>query len=107
MDGLLGEARAEPDIGRAFLAIAFQRIARDRGAEKQQIVEGGQPALGAEAADLVEALVGGAMDLRQDMGRECRGGAQAPGIDAHEWFLGAELFTGLSRASTSRSRQTR
>ena len=38
-DRLLGEARAEHDVGRAFLAIAFERIARDRGAEEQQIVE--------------------------------------------------------------------
>jgi hypothetical protein len=39
MDRLLGEARAEPDVGRAFLAVAFQRIARDRRAEEQQVVE--------------------------------------------------------------------
>ena len=39
LDRLLREAGAEPDIGAAFLAIAFERIAADRGAEKQQIVE--------------------------------------------------------------------
>ena len=39
VDRLLGEPGAKPDIGRAFLAVAFQRIARDRRAEKQQVVE--------------------------------------------------------------------
>ena len=89
MDRLLGEAGAEPDVGGAFLAIALEGIAGDRGAEEEQIVEGRQLALGAEAADLIEALIGGAVDLRQDMGRESGGGALPPGIDAHEWLLGA------------------
>ena len=89
MDRLLGEAGPEPDIGGAFLAIALEGIARDRGAEKKQVVEGRQLALRAEAADLIEALIGGTVDLRQDMGRESGGGALPPGIDAHEWLLGA------------------
>src|SRR3990170_1472421 len=39
VDGLLREARAEPHIGAAFLAIAFERVAAHRGAEKEEIVE--------------------------------------------------------------------
>ena len=38
-DRLLREAGAEHDAGVAFLAVAFERITRDRGAEEQQIVE--------------------------------------------------------------------
>ena len=62
-DRLLGEARADRDVGRAFLAIAFERIAADRGAEEQQIVEMRQLALGAGAADVVDAGRRGAADL--------------------------------------------
>ncbi len=65
VDRLLGEAGAEPDVGAAFLAIAFERVAADRGAEKQQIVEMRHAPLGAGAADVVDAGRGGAADLRQ------------------------------------------
>ena len=65
LDRLLGEARAEHDIGAAFLAIAFERIARDRGAEEQEIVEMRQLALGAGAADVIDAGGRGAADFRQ------------------------------------------
>ena len=65
LDRLLGEARAERDVGRALLAIAFERIARDRGAEEQEVVEVRHLALGAAAADVVDAGRGGAADFRQ------------------------------------------
>src|SRR5680860_772007 len=55
VDRLIGEAGAEPHIGRAFLAIAFERIAAHRGAEKQEVVEMRDLALGASAADVTEA----------------------------------------------------
>ena len=67
MDRLLGEAGAEHHVGAAFLAIAFERIARDRGAEEQQVVEVRHPALGAGAADVIDAGLRGAMDLGDGM----------------------------------------
>ena len=67
MDRLLGEARAEHHVGRAFLAIAFERIAADRGAEEQEIVEMRDLALGAEAANVVDAGRRGAVNLRDRM----------------------------------------
>src|SRR5882757_2681544 len=39
MNRLLGESGSQDHIGRAFLAISFQRITRDGGAEKQQVVK--------------------------------------------------------------------
>ena len=53
--GFLAKRVPSVDVGAALLAIAFERIAADRGAEKQQIVEMRQLALGAEAADVVDA----------------------------------------------------
>ena len=73
MDRLLGEAGAEHHVGRAFLAIAFQRIAADRSAQEQQIVEVGNPALGAKTANVVDAGRGGAVNLRDRMLVEGRG----------------------------------
>ena len=64
-DRLLGKARAEHDIGAAFFAVAFQRIARDRRAEKQQVIEMRQLALGAAAADVIDAGACGAADFRK------------------------------------------
>ena len=63
MDRLLRETRAEHDVGRASLAIAFEGVTRHRGAEKQQVVEMRQFALGAKAADVVNALARRATDL--------------------------------------------
>ena len=63
VDRLFGEARAQHDIGAATLAIALQRIARDRGAQEQQIIEMRQLALRAAAADIVNAGGGGALDF--------------------------------------------
>src|SRR5262249_46386764 len=54
-DRLPREAGADRDVGGAFLTIAFERVAADRGAEKQEVVEVRQPALGAAAADVVDA----------------------------------------------------
>ncbi len=62
--GLRGEARADGDVGRAALAVAFERIAADRGAEEQQVVEMRQPPLGAATTDVVDAGRGRAANLR-------------------------------------------
>ena len=56
-------AGPEHDVGVAALAVALERVARDARAEHQQIVEVGEPALGAEAADVVDPLARGALDL--------------------------------------------
>ncbi len=73
-DRLLREARAEDDVRAATLAVAFERIARDRGAEEQQIVEVRQLALRAAAADVVDAGDRRAADLRQRVVVEGGGG---------------------------------
>ena len=57
------KARADRHVGRACLAVALERVARDRGAEQHEVIEGRQPPFGAEAPDLVQALAGGALDL--------------------------------------------
>ena len=54
-DGLVGEARADRHIGRALLAIAFEGISADGSAQEQQIVEMRKLALGAGAANVVNA----------------------------------------------------
>ena len=64
--GLLREARPEHDVGRAALAVALERVARDRCAEEEQVVEVRQPALRAEAADVVDPLGRRALDLGDD-----------------------------------------
>ena len=63
--GFLAKRVPSDDVGAALLAIAFQRIARHRGAEKQQIVEMRQLALGAAAADIIDAGRRGAADFGQ------------------------------------------
>ena len=60
---LLRVAGAEHDVGVAALAVALERIARHARAEHQQVVEVGEPALRAEAADVVDALARRALDL--------------------------------------------
>jgi hypothetical protein len=60
---LLGEAIAEHDLGRAFLAIAFEGVAAHGGAKEQEIVEMRHPALGAKSPDVIDTGRGGAMDL--------------------------------------------
>ncbi len=63
MQRLLGVAGAEHDVRVAALAVALERVARDARAEHQQVVEVGEAALGAEPADVVDALARGALDL--------------------------------------------
>ena len=63
VDRLLREARAEHDVGRAPLAIALEGVARHRRSEEEQVVEVRQLALGAEAADVVDALARRTTDL--------------------------------------------
>ncbi len=63
MQRLLGETIAEHDVGAAALAIALQRIAAHGGAEKKEIVKMRYLALGAEAANVVKAGRGGAVNL--------------------------------------------
>jgi hypothetical protein len=71
-------SRAEHDVGAAALAVALERIAGDAGAEEEQVVEVGEPPLGAEAADVVDALAGGALDLGDHGAVEEEGLSQAP-----------------------------
>ena len=70
VDRLLGEPGAKPDIGRAFLAVAFQRVAADRGAEEQQVIEMRQVALGATATDVIDARGGSTTDFGVHCGGE-------------------------------------
>ena len=63
------------------LAIAFERIARDRRAEEQQIVEMRQLALGAAAANVVDAGRRRAADLGQRIRIEGRGFARRGSAD--------------------------
>ena len=63
--GKRGVAVAEHDVGAAALAVALQRVARHARAEEQQVVEVRQGALGAPAADVVDAGLGGALDARR------------------------------------------
>src|SRR6185295_10793808 len=64
LDRLARKARAEDDIRAAALAVALERIARNARAEEQQVIEVRQPALGTEAADVVDALTRRTLDLR-------------------------------------------
>src|SRR6266481_4071263 len=74
-DRLFRKPGAERYIRCTAFAIPFKWVARDRGPEQYQIVEARQRAQGAEAADLVEAFVGSAVDLGDDLGRK---GGRAP-----------------------------
>jgi hypothetical protein len=53
---------AEDDVGVAALAVALQGVARQARTEEQQVVEVRDGALGAPAADVVDAGLGGALD---------------------------------------------
>src|SRR5207248_2742609 len=70
LDRLLREARPERDVRVAPLPVALERVARDARPEEEEIVEVRQPALGAEAADVVDALARGALDLVDDVSVE-------------------------------------
>ena len=76
LERALGVARAEHDVRVAALAIALERIARHARPEQQEVVEVGEAALGAEAADVVDALARGALDLGDDLAAEERRLAQ-------------------------------
>ncbi len=54
---------AQHDIGVAALAVALERVARHARPEEEQVVEVRHAALGPEAADVVDALARGALDL--------------------------------------------
>jgi hypothetical protein len=61
---LLGEARPERDVRVAALPVTLEGIAGDARAEQQEIVEVGDTSLRAKAADVVDALLSRALDLR-------------------------------------------
>ena len=96
-DGLLGKARAQHHVGAALLAVAFQRIARDRGAEEQQIVEMRQLSLGAGTADVIDAGGGGAADFGH---REVVEGCRLAWRGA--WNVGVHLVSFLSKRRRDR-----
>jgi hypothetical protein len=89
VDRLPGEARSQHHVGAAFFPIALQRISRDRGAEKQQVVEMGKLALGAAAADIVDAGRRGALDFRNRIAVERRRKPRlgSDGRHGHEFSL--------------------
>ena len=61
--GFFAKRVAEHDVRVAALAVALERVARDARAEEEQVVEVRQPPLRAEAADVVDPLARGALDL--------------------------------------------
>src|SRR6476469_9051888 len=89
MDRLPGEAGAEHHVGRAFLPIAFERIAADRGADKQEIVEMWYFALRPKPTNIIDAGCRGAMNLCDRMLVEGRGDARRrvhpAGFGAHQY----------------------
>ena len=89
LERLLGEAGSKRHVGVAALAVALERIAGDAGAEEEQIVEVRQMPLRPEAADVVDALACGALDLRDDSAVEEIRLAQVPGTifgRCHQYF---------------------
>ena len=72
LDGLGREARAQQSLGRAALAIAFERIARQRGGEEQQVVEIRYPALRPQSADFVQTGRGRALNVLDGVAVESR-----------------------------------
>ncbi len=54
----------------ALLAIALERIPRDRRGQKDQIVEGRDAAFGAQAADVVKARLGRLMNVGEHVAVE-------------------------------------
>ena len=73
MNRPLREAGADGDVGRTFFAISLERISAHRRAEKQQVVEMRQPALGSAAADIVNTRCRRAPDFRNRIIVKCRG----------------------------------
>jgi hypothetical protein len=74
------EAGPERDVRVAALAVALERIARDARAEEEEVVEVRDAALRPEAADVVDALARGALDLGDDRAVEEVRLAQVPRV---------------------------
>ena len=70
-------AGADGDVRRALLTVAFERIAGDRGAEKDEIVEARHRPLRAGPPNGVDPFRTGALDLRDDVRRKRRRGPDA------------------------------
>ena len=91
---VLGVAGAQRDPGFAFFPVALQRVAGHAGAEQEQVVKGGQPPLGTEATNIVDALPGGPLDFPNHRPRKGMGFHQPRGVDffIHLYFF-PSLFT--------------
>jgi hypothetical protein len=89
LEWALRKACPEDDVGRAALAVALERVARDRRAEEEQVVEVRQAPLRPEAADVVDPLGRGALDLRDRRTVEEVRLAEVPGprLDRHQYAL--------------------
>jgi hypothetical protein len=85
LERALRKPRPQGDVRVAPLAVALERVARDAGAEEEQVVEVGHAPLGAEPADVVDALARGALDLRDDGLVVEVGLAQVPGTRGHQY----------------------
>jgi hypothetical protein len=79
LQGPLRETRAEDDVGRAAFAITLERVAGDARAEEEEVVEMRKATLGAEAADVVDTLARGPLDLSDDRAIEEVRLAKVPG----------------------------
>ena len=66
LEGLLGKPRPDRHVRIAALPIALERVAGDARAQEEEVVEVGQAPFRAEAADVVDPLAGGALDLGND-----------------------------------------
>ena len=78
------------------LAIAFERIARDRRAQKQQIVEMRQLALRAATADVIDAGRGGAPDFGQRIIVEGRRKARRSCVGVCQSLINRPVTSALS-----------
>src|SRR3954463_9739827 len=74
--GARGSRGAQRDVGVAAFAVALERIAGHGRAEKEQVVEVRNRALGAEATDVVDPLARGPLDLVDHVAVEDRALAQ-------------------------------
>ena len=86
--GFFAKRVPEHDVGRAALAVALERVAGDRRAEEEEVVEVRQPPLRAEAADVVDALARGTLDLGDRRAVEEVRLAEVPGtlgLDRHQY----------------------
>ena len=72
LDRLARKSRPQHGPGHAFFAIAFQRVARQRCAEENQVVEMRHMAFRAKAADLIEPGRRGVMHVVDDLAVETR-----------------------------------